>query len=106
MAGLIWTEAAIADLDEIAEYIALDNVEAAKRVVARIYHHIGRLVRHPMSGPVPPELTDHRYRQIAEPPCRVIYRYDGEDVYIAYVMRSERVLRRSILDERNVGEAD
>lgn len=100
MARLIWTERAIADLNEIAEYIALDNSEAAGRVVARVYSHVDQLSKHPFSGPIPPEIDDRLYRQIIEPPCRIIYRYDGENVLVIYVLRAERILRRSILDER------
>lgn len=100
MARLIWTLGAISDLDEIAEYIAFDNPAAAKRVTERVYAHVAQLSKHPSSGPIPPELDDHRYRQIVEPPCRIIYRYVGEDVRVLYVMRAERVLRRSVLEER------
>lgn len=30
-----------------------------------------------------------RYRQIVEKPCRVLYRIDGETVYIVHVMRGK-----------------
>lgn len=33
MAEIIWTEPALNDLDDIAEYIALSNVEAARQLV-------------------------------------------------------------------------
>ena len=100
MARLIWTERAIADLADIAEYIAIDTPEAARRVVARVYAHVSQLSKHPLSGPLPPEINDQRYRQITEPPCRVIYRYDDENVRVIYVMRAERILRLSILGDR------
>jgi hypothetical protein len=50
---------------------------------------------------VPPELRGSRYRQIVEQPCRVFYRYDGERVFILYVMRGERQLRISRLRQRD-----
>lgn len=34
MAELIWTEPALSDLDTIADYIALDNPEAARDLVS------------------------------------------------------------------------
>ena len=37
MAKLIWTEPALADLDAIADYIALDDERAAKRLVAKVF---------------------------------------------------------------------
>ncbi len=37
MARLIWAEPALSDLEEIAEYIALDNRPAATRYVRRVF---------------------------------------------------------------------
>jgi len=37
MAKIIWAEPALEQLDEIAEYIALDNPVAANELVARIF---------------------------------------------------------------------
>ena len=38
MVQIIWTEPALSDLDEIAEYIALDKVEAARRLLKKYLH--------------------------------------------------------------------
>jgi len=101
MAELIWTEPALSDLDAIADYIALDNPEAARGLVQRVFRHVEQLIEHPESGSRPQELHGSRYRQIVEPPCRVLYRYDGERVFILYVMRGERRLRESRLAKRD-----
>jgi len=100
MAELIWTEPALSDLDAIADYIALDNPEAARRLVQRVFQHVEQLAEHPESGSRPRELRKSRYRQIVEPPCRVFYRYDGERVFILYVMRGEMRFRKSQLFNR------
>jgi toxin ParE1/3/4 len=99
MARLIWTERAIADLDEIAEFIAFDDPIAARRLTGRIQVHLEQLTLHPMSGPVPPEFPTGLYRQISERPCRVIYRFDGDNVIVLRVLRSERILRPGYLDD-------
>lgn len=101
MAEIIWTEPALADLDAIADYIALDNPTAAKELVQRIFQHVGQLADHPASGSKPQELKARRYRQIVEPPCRIFYREDGQRVYILFVMRSERKLRPALLVKRS-----
>lgn len=93
MAQVIWTEPALSDLDAIGDYIALQNPEAAATLIARIAENVGQCEAHPESGSRPVELKRTRYRQIIEPPCRVLYRYDGESVFILHVMRSERLLR-------------
>ena len=101
MAEIIWSEPALADLDAIADYIALENPVAASELVKRIFGHIEQLVDHPESGSRPQELGKSRYRQIVEPPCRVFYRYDEHKVFILHVMRSERLLRKGQLAKRS-----
>lgn len=100
MAQIIWTDPARDDLAEIYEYIALDNPDAAERVVARILRHVKQLEDHPKSGSVPPELPrSSEYRQIVEPPCRIFYRIEKDTIFIVHVMRSERLLRPSHLED-------
>jgi toxin ParE1/3/4 len=101
MVEIIWTEPAWSDLEAIADYIALDKPEAARRLVQRVFTHVEQLAMHPQSGSVPRELRGSRYRQVVEPPCRVFYRYDGERVFILHVMRGERLLRLSDLRQRD-----
>ncbi len=100
MAKVIWTEPALSDLDAIADYIAIDNPIAASELVARVFKHVEQLEEHPESGSKPLELKRSRYRQMVEPPCRVLYRFDSGHVYILYVMRSERLLRKRSLASR------
>ena len=98
MAQVVWTEPAIADLEAIADYIAIENPSAASALVQRVVQHVRQLVDHPESGSRPKELGSRtRYRQIVEPPCRVFYRFDGTHVFIVHTMRTERLLRRSAL---------
>ena len=92
---IIWAEPALADLDAIADYIALDNPVAARILVQRVFRHVAQLVEHTQSGSWPQELSGRRYRQIVEPPCRVFYRADGTRIHVVYVMRSEQRLRKT-----------
>jgi toxin ParE1/3/4 len=101
MAEVIWTEPALSDLDAIADYIAIENPVAAARLVRRVFRHVEQLQAHPKSGSRPSELSGSRYRQIVEPPCRVLYRYDGESVFILHVMRSEQLLKPGRLRKRD-----
>lgn len=112
MAKLIWTEPALSDLDAIADYIALDKPDAARQFVQRVFQHVAQLISQPESGSRPPELRRSRYRQIIEAlselyalpsrkPCRIFYRYDGERVFILYVMRGEMRFRKTTLRRRD-----
>jgi plasmid stabilization system protein ParE len=104
MAEVIWTEPALSELDAIADYIALENPDAAGALVQRSFHHVDQLIDHPRSGSKPPELRGWRYRQIVDPPCRVFYREDANRVFILYVMRAERLLRPKELRSRDEDE--
>ena len=101
MAELIWTEPALADLSEMAEYIALENPPAARTLVERVFSAVERLERHPASGKVPAELEGNRYREVICGPCRILYRHTKGQVIILYVMRSERELRNFMLEDRS-----
>ncbi|MDP3589457.1 MAG: type II toxin-antitoxin system RelE/ParE family toxin [Methylobacter sp.] len=100
MAQVIWTEPALLDLSEIAEYIALDKPDAAGRLVNHVFSSVGRLEQFPESGRMPPELERSKYREIIVAPCRILYRVDQDKVYIVYVMRGEQQLRKYLLDDR------
>lgn len=101
MARLIWTAPALADLEEIAEYIALDNPEAASRYVRNVFDQIERLEVFPLSGRQLPEFPDSPYREVIVAPCRVIYRMEHEDVFVLHIVRSERLLHEFLLDLRD-----
>ncbi len=101
MAEVVWTEPALSDLDAIADYIALENPDAARELVQRIFDHVDQLADHPRSGSKPQELRGWRYRQIVEPPCRVFYREESTRVYILYVMRAEQLLRPRAIKSRD-----
>lgn len=97
MAEVIWTEPAVQDLDSIAEYIALHNPLAARRLIQNVFEKTGRLARFPHSGRVPPELPDSVFREMVVPPCRIFYRTEQGRVLILHVMREERRLRAYLL---------
>ncbi len=101
MAQIIWTEPALLDLNEIAEYIALDKPGAARHLVQKVFSKTERLEKFPESGRKPAELKKSRYREIIVDPCRIFYRIEKGKVYILYVMRSERKLRKYLLSERS-----
>ena len=102
MAQVIWTEPALFDLEEIAEYIALDKPNAASALVKNVFSTVDRLEQFPKSGRKPPELKKSRYREVIVEPCRVFYREDKNIIFILYVMRNERKLRKYLLDTREI----
>ncbi|HLY07812.1 MAG TPA: type II toxin-antitoxin system RelE/ParE family toxin [Planctomycetota bacterium] len=100
MARLIWTEPALADLEAITEYIALDKPEAARALVRKVFRAVDKLVLFPKSGRIPPEIPHLPYREVVVPPCRVFYRFDRRTVVIIHVTRGERQVREGMLEGR------
>lgn len=98
MAEIIWTEPALQELNDIAEYIALDNVFAARKLVEKVFKQIERLKSFPKSGRIPPELPHSVYREIIVTPCRIFYREEENRVLIIFVLREERQLRNYMLE--------
>jgi toxin ParE1/3/4 len=98
MAQIIWTKPALAELDAIADYIALDKPKAAHRLVRRVFSLVEQLGRFPASGSRVPELTKSVYRQLVVNPCRIFYRHEEDRVFITCVMRVERLFRKEFLD--------
>ena len=99
MAKIVWTEPALDQLDEIAEYIALDNPVAARELVTRIFTTVDRLEQFPDSGREPPELPDSIYREVVCNPCRIFYRCEGRNVLILHVMRDAMQLKKYLLSD-------
>lgn len=97
MAKIIWTAGALSDVDEIADFIALDKADAANRLVARIFERVEMLETFPELGRFAPELSGHIHRQLVVAPCRIIYRIESDAVLIELVIRGERLLREELL---------
>ncbi len=98
MAQIIWTEPALDNIKDIAEYIAIHNIQAAKALVEKIFSKVERLNEFPESGKTPIELQGFSYREIVVPPCRIFYKLENDNVYIIYVMRQEQALIKFILN--------
>ena len=101
MAQIIWAEPALKELEDIAEFIALDKFEAAQKLVRSVFDRVELLSNQPKSGRRPPELPKNSiYREVIVGPCRIFYRIEKTKIIIIHVMRSERELRKFLLKDR------
>ena len=101
MAQIIWTDPALSELDEIANYIALDKPNAARKLVTQVFERIEQLSDFPDSGKKPIEIKDSPYLEIVINPCRIFYRHEKDCVYVLFVLRSERDLRKYLIDNQH-----
>ncbi|AWY00429.1 plasmid stabilization protein [Marinomonas primoryensis] len=101
MAQIIWTEPALNNLNDIAEYIAVSNPYAARQLVESVFSKVQRLEQFPDSGRIPEEISTLNYREIVVNPCRVFYKVDNDSVYILHLLRQEIDLRKFLLSTEN-----
>jgi len=90
MAEVIWAEPALHSLQEVTDYIALDNPEAARVLVGKVFQAIDLLERNPVLGNVPGELKNTPYRRLVINPLYLYYRVDDEKIRIVFVHRTEK----------------
>lgn len=90
MARVIWAETALRDLESIAEYIELDDPEAAKRVVQRAFEKTDQLETFPESGSKPRTLKGTPYLRLISKPILIYYRNEGSISYIVHAVKEER----------------
>ncbi|MCW2294490.1 plasmid stabilization system protein ParE [Pseudomonas sp. BIGb0408] len=98
MAEIVWTTPALEQLEDLAQYIALDKPDAARALVKKVIEAVARLAEFPMSGRGPAELPNALYREVVVPPCRIFYRVSDTTVFIIHIMREERLLRAHMLE--------
>lgn len=70
---VIWTDTAIADLNDLCTYIAQDNPRAAERVGRGLLDHVRILATFPFIGPAYPRGARGPLREIVFRPYRIFY---------------------------------
>ena len=93
MAKVVWSEPALAQLESIVDFIALDKPEAARVVAIRVFSATDQLESIIRLGRPIRECAHKNYRQVWVKPCWLYYRVDGESVYILHVRRVEKPLK-------------
>ncbi len=95
---LVWTEAALSDLDAIHTYIARDSTVYASRFLGRLVRAVDILVSHPELGPVVPELSGKSVRQLLFHNYRILYCVDEDRISILTIVHVGRDL--SLLERK------
>lgn len=92
MTRLEWTDPAIADLDNIQDYLSRDSIEYANAVIERLILSAERAQAFHKSGRVVPEASDTDIRELIVPSYRLIYRLRRDRVQILAVVHGARNL--------------
>ena len=103
MSGFVLHPEAYTDLEEIWEYIAADNLDAADRVLEEIYQTVRSLVDFPHQGHARPDFTTKPLRFKSVRDYVIAYVADEDPLIVIAVLhgrRSPRVIA-AILRERD-----
>lgn len=95
-----WTEVALADLEELLDFIAQDEPAASEAVLDRLSQAAQRMVQHPKRGRVVPELARFElqlYRELIVRPWRIIYRVGRGRVLVLALLDGRRDLEQLLL---------
>jgi addiction module RelE/StbE family toxin len=89
---IIWTAQAHKDLKEIKDYIALDSLYYAERMIYLIFQSCKKLRLHPEIGMFLSEEDGFKLRRILIKRYRVIYTEHNSNIYIIAVYHQARLL--------------
>ena len=88
MARVTWSPSTLDDINAIAEYIARDSVDIAALFVSRLIEAAERLRDFPESGRIIPEISAENCREIIYGAYRMMYRIEGDEVWIISIQVS------------------
>jgi toxin ParE1/3/4 len=92
VARLIWTNQALDDFDALLEYISRDAPMAARRFGQKLFDKVELLQYNPLLGSFIQEDDSQTYREILQGNYRLIYRVDGDVVYLITIHHAARLL--------------
>ncbi len=89
---IVWSDRAIADLQEIADHIAQNSPSAAEHLVDQMDETVDRLRLFPSSGRIVPELRRQRNppRELIVANYRVVYYVREDTISIVTVFHGRR----------------
>jgi len=93
-----WTIHALDDVENIAEFIALDSEHFASIQIEKFFLRTEILEEYPLSGRIVPEAGDTTIRELIEGNYRIIYRVVSESrIDILTIHQSQRLLSNNPL---------
>ena len=90
MKRFILTPRARQDLNDIWDYIANDNIEAADRVLDALDNAMLKLAKNPGIGHRRDELTDQRHRFLLVYSYLIVYRHETKPLQIVRILHAAR----------------
>lgn len=90
---VVWSDDALADVQEIFIYIASDSARYADEITARFFASAERLKSFPRSGRMVPEFEQENFRELIVGDYRILYEVLEDSVRVVNVLNGSRQLR-------------
>ena len=72
MVQIIWTDAALQDLNDIGDYISKDSFRYAGITIQKLFESADILEQHPRSGVITPEFNDDSIRNLVRGDYKIV----------------------------------
>jgi len=96
MVKINWTNFALQDLYEIAEFISKDSVRYAQMTAKYLFESPSLLKTHPKAGRIVAEFNEENLRELIRGSYRIVYRIvDKDRIDILTVHHSARLFKNS-----------
>ena len=92
MVEIKWTNNALEELDDIANYISKDSPKYAQILIKQIYEMVSHLEQFPNFGRKVPEYNDPNLREILFKNYRIIYLIKQNHLEIISIIHGSRLL--------------
>ena len=96
-----WAKTAEQDLEAIVDYIALDSIDEALKILTKLRDGAAMLASMPQRGRLVPELRAQgisAYHELIVSPWRIIYRIGERQVHVLAVIDSRSNLEDILLE--------
>jgi len=93
MMKIVWTDPAIADLENIRSYIAQDSSIYADALLLEFFNAVDHLEHFPKSGRTVPELDEKDTRELIVGNYRIVYDIVNLEVRILGVLHGARLFQ-------------
>jgi len=89
---IIWSPLSLQRIEEISDYIALDNISAANDWIDSIFGKIDLLKTNPEIGRIVPEIEKPFIRELIHGNYRIIYTYNSKQIAILTIRHFKQIL--------------
>ncbi len=87
---IVWTEVALAQLDAIHDYIALDSPDHARNTRDKIVKKCADIAKFPFAGRMMPESNFQQIREVLEGVYRIVYHMTSTRIEVIAVLHGSQ----------------